>query len=108
MLGIAMLTMVRSSRVMKNPSETTSKITHGFPAYLRTSPPRLPHKPAAAQKPRGHQPQPPPRGYRPARRQHSVTWPLLQQTRRSLRQNGGRLRLGGADESDYTATGGKR
>src|ERR1700728_3126976 len=36
MLGIAMLTMVKSSRVIKNPSETTSSTSHGFPAYFRT------------------------------------------------------------------------
>ena len=36
MLGIAMFTIVRSSRVMKNPSDTTSSTSHGFPAYFRT------------------------------------------------------------------------
>ena len=30
MSGIAMFTMVRSSSVMKNPSETTSSTAHGF------------------------------------------------------------------------------
>src|SRR5215469_2993091 len=30
MFGIAMLTIVRSSNVMKNPIETTTRITHGF------------------------------------------------------------------------------
>src|SRR6516162_4468990 len=36
MLGIAMLTMVRSSRVMKNPSDTTSSTAHGLPRNLLT------------------------------------------------------------------------
>ena len=31
MLGIAMFTIVRSSRVMKNPSETTMSTAQGFP-----------------------------------------------------------------------------
>ena len=30
MFGIAMFTIVRSSRVMKNPSEITIRMTHGF------------------------------------------------------------------------------
>jgi hypothetical protein len=30
MLGIAILTIVRSSKVMKKPSETTMSTTHGF------------------------------------------------------------------------------
>ncbi len=30
MSGMAIFTMVRSSRVMKNPSETTSSTAHGF------------------------------------------------------------------------------
>ncbi len=36
MFGIAMLTIVRSSRVMKNPSETTSSTAHGFPRNFAT------------------------------------------------------------------------
>src|SRR5258708_38047359 len=38
MLGIAMFTIVRSSRVMKNPRETTISTTHGLPRYLLTIP----------------------------------------------------------------------
>src|SRR5580704_17630419 len=34
MLGIAMLTIVKSSRVIKNPSETTIRMTHGLPPLL--------------------------------------------------------------------------
>ena len=45
MLGIAMLTIVRSSRVMKNPSETTSNTAHGLPRnFFTTSPWRLPRR----------------------------------------------------------------
>src|SRR5215831_12669684 len=36
MLGIAMLTIVRSSRVMKNPSDMTIRTAHGLPRYLIT------------------------------------------------------------------------
>ena len=36
MLGIAMFTIVRSSRVMKNPSETTMSTAHGFPRKVFT------------------------------------------------------------------------
>src|SRR5215472_5222203 len=36
MLGIAMLTIVRSSRVMKNPSDMTIRTAHGLPRYLVT------------------------------------------------------------------------
>src|ERR1039458_9854715 len=38
MSGIAMLTIVRSSRVMKNPSATTMRTTQGFPRYFCTLP----------------------------------------------------------------------
>src|ERR1700758_4456672 len=34
MLGIAMLTIVRSSSVMKKPSDTTTRTAHGFPRSL--------------------------------------------------------------------------
>src|SRR5262249_27265425 len=34
MFGIAMLTIVRSSNVMKNPSDTTTRIAHGLPRSL--------------------------------------------------------------------------
>src|SRR5450631_1987249 len=51
MFGMAMLTMVRSSRVMKNPSDTTSKTAHGFPRYCFTS--FLPET-AADRQPRSH------------------------------------------------------
>ena len=45
MLGIAMLTIVRSSRVMKNPSETTSNTAHGLPRnFFTVSPWRLPRR----------------------------------------------------------------
>ncbi len=40
-LGIAMLTIVRSSRVMKNPSETTINTAQGFPWNFRTTSPCL-------------------------------------------------------------------
>src|SRR5215471_15444860 len=36
MLGIAMFTIVRSSRVMKNPSDMTIRTAHGLPRYLIT------------------------------------------------------------------------
>jgi hypothetical protein len=43
MSGIAMLTIVRSSRVMKNPSETTSNTAHGLPRnFFTVSPWRVP------------------------------------------------------------------
>ena len=35
MLGIAMLTIVRSSSVMRKPVDSVSKIAHGFPCHLR-------------------------------------------------------------------------
>src|ERR1700748_2110504 len=38
MLGIAMLTIVRSSSVMKNPSDTTTRTAHGFPRSLAIHP----------------------------------------------------------------------
>src|SRR4051794_26513004 len=37
MLGMAMLTIVRSSRVMKNPSDRVIRIAHGFPCHLLTA-----------------------------------------------------------------------
>ena len=38
--GIAMLTIVKSSKVIKNPSETTSNTAHGFARnFLTTSSP---------------------------------------------------------------------
>src|SRR5579863_9747491 len=40
-LGIAMLTIVRSSRVMKNPSETTINTAQGFAWNFRTISPCL-------------------------------------------------------------------
>ena len=36
MSGMAMFTIVRSSRVMKNPSDMTMRTTHGLPRYLAT------------------------------------------------------------------------
>src|ERR1035441_3712344 len=39
MSGMAMFTIVRSSRVMKNPSDTTSSTAHGLPRYFLTVPP---------------------------------------------------------------------
>src|SRR5260370_5248003 len=39
MLGIAMFTIVKSSKVMKNPSETTIRIAHGLPRNLLTASP---------------------------------------------------------------------
>src|SRR5262249_56937125 len=41
MSGIAILTIVRSSRVMKNPSETASSTAHGFPRNFVTVLPLL-------------------------------------------------------------------
>src|SRR5262249_38975185 len=41
MSGIAMLTIVRSSRVMKNPSDTTSSTAQGFPRNFVTTSPLL-------------------------------------------------------------------
>src|SRR5260370_31616995 len=43
MLGIAMLTIVRSSSVMKKPSDTTTRTAHGFPRSL-VMPPTLAHQ----------------------------------------------------------------
>ncbi len=40
MLGMAMLTIVKSSNVMKNPSEMTTSTAHGFPRNLRMLSPR--------------------------------------------------------------------
>jgi hypothetical protein len=34
MLGIAMLTIVRSSKVMKKPRDRVIRIAHGFPCHL--------------------------------------------------------------------------
>jgi len=39
MFGIAMLTIVRSSSVMKNPSDTTTRTAHGLPcSFLMVRP----------------------------------------------------------------------
>src|SRR4029077_11928680 len=43
MFGIAMLTIVRSSSVMKNPSDTTTRTAHGFPRSLVMAP-RVAHQ----------------------------------------------------------------
>ena len=37
MLGMAMLTIVRSSNVMKNPRDRVIRIAHGFPRHLLTA-----------------------------------------------------------------------
>ena len=39
MSGIAMFTIVRSSRVMKNPSDMTISTAQGLPRYFRMIPP---------------------------------------------------------------------